>query len=50
MTDYIACFKVVLNCCSIFNNIEAKFLFAENLWAKVSIQVMNAQPIILKDS
>ena len=50
MAEYIARFKVALNRCSDVTNIEAKFLFEENLWAEIAVQVMNCQPSSLKDS
>ena len=31
-------------------DIEAKFLFEENLWAEVEVQVINSQPLSFKDS
>ena len=46
----MAQFNVALNQCSDVIDIEAKFLFEENLWAEVAIQVLNCQPSSLKDS
>ena len=50
MAKYIARFNIALNRCSDITDIEAKFLFKENLWAKVEVQVMNCQSSNLKDS
>ena len=41
MTEYIVRFNVALNRCSDVTDIEAKFLFEENLWAEIAVQVMN---------
>ena len=49
MAEYIARLNVALNRCSDVTDIEAKFLFEENLWAEVAVHVMNCQPLSLKD-
>ena len=50
IAKYIAQFNVALNQCSNITDIKAKYLFKENLWAEVAVQVMNCQPSSLKDS
>ena len=50
MANYIAQFNITWNPCSNVKDIEAKFLFKENLWAKKAVQVMNCQITTLKDS
>ena len=41
VAEYIARFNVALNRCSDITDIKAKFLFEENLWAEIAVQVMN---------
>ena len=50
IVDYISCLNIAPHRCSNVIDIEAKFLFEDNLWAEVSIQVMNTQTITLKDA
>ena len=49
VADYKAHSNFALNYCSSVINIEVKHLFEENLWAEVSIQVINNQATIIKD-
>ena len=41
MVEYIAQFNIALNQCSNIIDIKAKFLFEEDLWVEVAVQVMN---------
>ena len=50
MAKYIARFNFALDWCFNITDIKVKFLFEENLWAEVAVQVMNCQPSGLKDS
>ena len=50
MAGYIARFNVAFNGCSNITDIKAEFLFKENPWAKVAVQVINFQPSSLRDS
>ena len=50
VADYIARFYLAYNRCSNVSEEEAKFLFKENLWSEISVQVLSAQPSTLKDS
>ena len=50
MAKYIVRFDIALNRYSNVTHIEAKFLFEENLWAEIAVQVMNCEPSSLKDS
>ena len=50
VAKYSAQFNVALNRCSNVTKIEAKFLFKENLWAKIVVQVINCYPSGLKNS
>ena len=50
MAEYKAIFNITLNRFSDVTDIEAKFLFEENLWAAIAFQVMKYQPSSLRDS
>ena len=50
MAKYVKQFNVALNQCSDIIDIEAKFLFKENLWAEVAVLVINCQQSSLKYS
>ena len=50
VADYIARFNLEYNRCSNVSEEEAKFLFKENLWSEISVQMLSAQPSTLKDS
>ena len=50
VTEYIARFNFALNQCSDATDIKAKLLFKENLWPEIVFQVINHQPLNLKDS
>ena len=40
MAEYIARFNVTLNTDSDITDIEAKFLFEDNLWAQIAVQIL----------
>ena len=50
MAEYKARFNITLNRFSNVTDIEAKFLFEENLWAEIAFQVIKYQPSSFKDS